>query len=111
MKIKELKENYTTATSVGNIEYTTHNRGKIRLKRRNKNNESEVIANIQRENKRGWRFKPTENWSKHELPHMGHAIDKRLRKRGQKTLEKHLEDTLTELGIKYDSIEKEEAED
>lgn len=111
MKIKELDENYSTVTSVGNIEYTT-NPKKIRLKKRRKDDEnhSDTIATIERENNKGWRFKTSEKWNEHNLPHMGHVMNKKIKRKGQKTIEKEIEDTLKELGVNYDSIEHESDE-
>lgn len=107
MKIKDIKENYTSATSVGNIEYTTHSKA-IRLKRRKQDDEEpETVAWIKREANDGWRFKPTSKWKEHDLPHLGHIFNKKLKRRGEKTLDKNIEKTLKELGIAYDSIEKE----
>lgn len=113
MKIKQIQENtYSTVTSVGNIEYTTSPR-RISLKKRRRDDETktETIGTIEREKNKGWKFKPTDSWNQHNLPHMGHIINKRVKNRGEKTIEKHIEDTLKELNISYDSIEKEPEDD
>ena len=114
MKIKELNENLKTATSVGNLAVTTANKSgnKFFLKRRNQDtNEDDAIATIRRENKRGWRFNPTDKWKEHKLPHMGHAYDKKLNRKGKKNIEQNIEDTLKDLGITFDSVKREEAEE
>ena len=117
MKIEELhtttieeSNTGTSVVSVGDIEYTTAGNGKINLKKRFKHGDEEVVetvATIKRENKQ-WKFEQTKNWSKNNLPHMGHRNGTILNKKGLKTNEISIESTLSELGIRYDSLTKEE---
>jgi hypothetical protein len=63
MKLVDLFETtYTTATSVGNIEYTTHNKGILLKRRKDSDGHFAIIARIKRESHDGWRFIPTTEW-------------------------------------------------
>jgi hypothetical protein len=112
MKLSDIFETVsagvTSVSSIGQVEYSAFS-NRVKLYRKDCNNNHQCIAVIKRNKNDGWRFKPTKNWNSQKLDHFGHLTNIKSDKKGMKTISNNLESMLKAWGIKYDGIVKRES--
>lgn len=94
---------FTSIQSVGNLEFDSKPH-KVKLFKRNQQNEAECVACIERKTNNGWRFKTLPKWKEHNLPHFGQLENVKSPRRGKKTISDNLHQMLHDMGMKYDSV-------